>query len=59
MSDEIESPCIGVCQLDERQICKGCFRAMDEIMAWRDASRETRLIILRAATQRKSSNKNE
>lgn len=29
------SPCISICELDERQgRCQGCFRTLDEIAAW-------------------------
>jgi uncharacterized protein len=54
MTQEIESPCTGVCQLDARQVCKGCFRTMEEIIAWPDADRVTRLIILRTVEERKT-----
>jgi predicted Fe-S protein YdhL (DUF1289 family) len=54
MTDEIESPCTGLCLLDERQVCKGCFRAIDEIIRWAGADREARLEILRAAARRQA-----
>lgn len=53
MTHEIESPCTGVCQLDERQVCKGCYRSMDEIIEWAAADTQTRLRILDHARQRK------
>lgn len=36
MSDkEIESPCIGVCTIDETTgFCQGCFRTLEEIQGW-------------------------
>lgn len=30
----IESPCVGVCTLDERDYCVGCFRSSAEIALW-------------------------
>ncbi|MGH8453589.1 MAG: DUF1289 domain-containing protein [Nevskiales bacterium] len=54
MTQEIESPCTGVCQLDAYQVCKGCFRTIGEIIAWPDADREIRLRILNTILQRKS-----
>jgi uncharacterized protein len=30
------SPCTGICTLDERDLCEGCFRTGAEIAAWRD-----------------------
>ncbi len=45
----VESPCINICALDDDDICLGCFRSIDEICAWRDASEtERRAILLRA-----------
>ncbi len=30
----VESPCIGVCQLDEENVCVGCLRTLSEISLW-------------------------
>lgn len=30
----VVSPCIGVCLLDERDLCVGCRRTMSEISNW-------------------------
>ncbi|WP_297807919.1 DUF1289 domain-containing protein [uncultured Methylophaga sp.] len=30
----IPSPCIRKCGLDEREICRGCFRSIEEIIGW-------------------------
>lgn len=32
--EPIESPCIGVCRLDENGACLGCFRTAEEIGGW-------------------------
>lgn len=32
--EEVASPCVRNCCLNEQDICLGCFRHMDEIMAW-------------------------
>lgn len=33
---EISSPCVSVCQMDAAdQLCTGCLRTLDEIIAWR------------------------
>lgn len=39
-SIEVESPCIGVCRIDNRGICEGCKRNVDEIKYWWDMSNE-------------------
>jgi uncharacterized protein len=51
--DEIASPCTGVCKLDTHNLCVGCWRSIDEIIAWPTASREQRLAILERSEQRK------
>jgi len=30
----IESPCVGICRLDENDLCVGCFRTAREIGEW-------------------------
>ena len=34
----VESPCVSVCELDEHNVCKGCFRTLEEIGQWPLAS---------------------
>ena len=35
MQQEVTSPCIGVCAIDDLSgLCQGCFRTLDEIKAW-------------------------
>ncbi|WP_146580152.1 DUF1289 domain-containing protein [Neorhodopirellula pilleata] len=40
------SPCIGICQVNERQICTGCHRSLSEIGRWSIASNEEKRSIL-------------
>jgi predicted Fe-S protein YdhL (DUF1289 family) len=28
------SPCLNICSLDERGVCRGCFRTLPEIAEW-------------------------
>lgn len=28
------SPCLNICTLDERGICRGCYRSLDDIAGW-------------------------
>ena len=30
------SPCVGVCQYNEEELCSGCFRTSQEISEWSD-----------------------
>jgi predicted Fe-S protein YdhL (DUF1289 family) len=47
------SPCISVCTLDERGLCRGCFRTMGEISGWLRMSVEERLLVLRHVDARR------
>lgn len=38
MSEENDSPCVGVCQMDESGYCLGCGRSADEIFGSDDAA---------------------
>ncbi len=48
----VDSPCINICSLDDDDICIGCFRSIDEICAWREASETERREILQRAEAR-------
>ena len=37
------TPCIGICRLDERGLCLGCRRTLDEIARWGAMSEAERL----------------
>ncbi len=52
--DEIASPCIGVCELDEGHgCCRGCWRTLADIAQWSRATADQRREILaRAAATR-------
>lgn len=50
---EIESPCIRNCCLDDDDICMGCFRSLEEIKQWYEASAEQKQAVLERAEQRK------
>ncbi|RUL79855.1 DUF1289 domain-containing protein [Dyella choica] len=38
----ILSPCVGICRLDARGLCEGCYRTGDEIARWRSMSETER-----------------
>ena len=45
--EEINSPCVGVCEMDRPTgLCKGCGRTMEEIATWWMLSAEKRLEIM-------------
>ena len=43
---KIETPCVNICKLDERGICIGCFRSLQEIAAWSRMSEAERFSIM-------------
>lgn len=52
------SPCVRRCCLDDHDICLGCGRTLDEILAWGEASAEARRAIILAAQARRDHRSN-
>ena len=50
--NEIKSPCIRNCCLNENDICLGCYRSLLEIIDWGQANSEKRNVILLNAKKR-------
>ncbi len=48
----ISSPCVRNCCLDEKDICLGCGRSIEEIIRWGDADDKEKLQILMASKKR-------
>lgn len=51
--DEIRSPCVNVCALDRDRYCTGCWRHIDEIVAWRQLGEIERCEVVARARQRR------
>ncbi len=52
-ADPVPSPCISVCKMNEdRSLCTGCWRSLDEIRAWSAADGATRRGIWRTLMDR-------
>lgn len=49
-----ESPCIGVCELDELGLCRGCFRMLDEIASWAGFDAQQRATVLARVARRRA-----
>lgn len=49
----LESPCIRNCCLDEQDICLGCYRSIQEITGWSQATDIKKQDILARCAQRK------
>jgi predicted Fe-S protein YdhL (DUF1289 family) len=48
----VQSPCVRNCCLDEHDVCVGCGRTLQEIIAWNDAGEAQRRQILARAKRR-------
>ena len=50
---EIESPCVGVCAMDEETgFCQGCYRTLDEIQQWWDLDNTQKQVVVDEANAR-------
>jgi predicted Fe-S protein YdhL (DUF1289 family) len=45
-TEDVASPCVRNCCLDEDNVCMGCGRSLEEIVAWSSASDAQRRAIL-------------
>lgn len=48
----IQSPCVGVCSLDEKGYCKGCMRKREERFNWLSMSSAQQLHVIKLCRQR-------
>lgn len=49
----IASPCIGVCQVNNKGYCKGCLRDRNERLYWHTFSEAQRSLLLKALAARR------
>jgi len=51
---DLVSPCIGVCQMDPAtELCRGCWRTIEEIAAWSGLDRDGRYAIIQKLRERR------
>lgn len=48
----VPSPCLGICQSDERGYCRGCMRSRDERFYWQNMTNPQKQEVLRRCRQR-------
>ncbi|MGF1723699.1 DUF1289 domain-containing protein [Photobacterium nomapromontoriensis] len=48
----IPSPCVGICQVNNRGYCKGCFRSREERFNWQQFSNAQKRHVIRLCRQR-------
>jgi len=49
----VDSPCIGICEVNNRGYCKGCFRSRDERFHWQKFSEGDKSKILKLCHRRR------
>lgn len=52
MSDDVKSPCISVCVLNDENICEGCYRSAQEITDWSVLDNQQKRVVLLKTKQR-------
>ena len=53
-TQDVKSPCIEVCSLNNQDMCIGCYRTANEIIEWFSAPNERKREILASVDQRRS-----
>ncbi len=56
---DVPSPCIGVCQSDEKGYCKGCFRTREERQNWIHLVSDDKQKVIKRCLQRKKRKENK
>ena len=50
---DVPSPCVGICQSDEKGLCLGCLRTRDERTQWISLSSDDKQKVIKRCQQRK------
>ncbi len=50
---DVPSPCIGICQSDDKGQCLGCFRTRDERQSWLNFNSDDKQKVIKRCLQRK------
>ncbi len=50
---DVPSPCIDICQSDEKGYCRGCMRSRDERQNWKNLHNDEKKKVIRLCIQRK------
>lgn len=49
----VPSPCVRLCTLDDRDVCVGCYRTLEEIKCWGGMDADGRRAVLDLAARRR------
>jgi uncharacterized protein len=58
-TDPLASPCVRNCCLDESNVCMGCGRSLEEIIAWSTASDSEKSATLARSRERRVAHKRD
>lgn len=50
---DVPSPCVGVCQSDEKGYCQGCYRSRDERQQWITLTSDDKQKVIKRCIQRR------
>lgn len=50
---DVPSPCVGVCQSDDKGYCKGCYRSRDERQQWISLTSDDKQKVIKRCIQRR------
>lgn len=56
---DVPSPCIGICQSDEKGHCLGCMRSRNERLEWKTFNNDEKQKVIKRCIQRKKRKKNQ
>lgn len=56
---DVPSPCVGICQSDEKGHCLGCMRSRDERLDWKTFNNDEKQKVIKRCIQRKKRKKNQ
>jgi len=56
---DVPSPCVGICQADEKGHCLGCMRSRNERLEWKTFNNDEKQKVIKRCIQRKKRKKNQ
>ncbi len=56
---EVPSPCVGICQSDEKGLCLGCMRSRKERQDWKTLNNDDKQKVIKRCIQRKKRKENK
>ena len=52
--NEVASPCVSICALNENDVCVGCYRTSDELTRWWGMNNTEKLATVERAKEREN-----